>query len=238
MENSPTFTKWRSLTYGSVYQVLLMWNKEMSAINDFWKCPFPFIILFVMSPDKDQDGAFKWVDKSPVTFSNYLPGWPKNTVATWDCGQIFTGRKNPPPSHPWTYTWYVFSWGWWTPTRLNLLFQEITRANGKQLTASRAWVTFVRWRVDRIQNQLQLLVSRTSCFLPTHGVSEAALITLTFILCSRFPLWRWVFVVWGFLLSVWDWAGEELARRRGSLQRRAESPGQLPLPGGAELHHW
>uniref|UniRef100_A0A4W6CCZ7 C-type lectin domain-containing protein n=1 Tax=Lates calcarifer TaxID=8187 RepID=A0A4W6CCZ7_LATCA len=45
-----------------------------------------------MSSDKDQDGVFKWVDKTAVTFSNYGPGWPRNTANLWDCGQIFTGR--------------------------------------------------------------------------------------------------------------------------------------------------
>jgi len=44
-----------------------------------------------LSPDKDQDGSFRWVDKTEVKFSNYGDGWPKNTADTWDCGQIFTG---------------------------------------------------------------------------------------------------------------------------------------------------
>ncbi|XP_033951501.2 uncharacterized protein [Pseudochaenichthys georgianus] len=59
-------------------------------LPDFHQVEIPD--LWIGLSDKDQDGAFKWVDKSPVTFSNYLPGWPKNTVATWDCGQIFTGN--------------------------------------------------------------------------------------------------------------------------------------------------
>lgn len=45
-----------------------------------------------MWPDKDQDGVFRWVDKTQITFSNYGPGWPVNTANLWDCGQIFTGR--------------------------------------------------------------------------------------------------------------------------------------------------
>nr|XP_040053507.1 macrophage mannose receptor 1 [Gasterosteus aculeatus aculeatus] len=48
--------------------------------------------IWIGLSDKDQDGEFKWVDKSPITFSNYGPGWPKNTAATWDCGQIYTGN--------------------------------------------------------------------------------------------------------------------------------------------------
>ncbi|KAK5879066.1 hypothetical protein CesoFtcFv8_024411 [Champsocephalus esox] len=59
-------------------------------LPDFHQVEIPD--LWIGLSDKDQDGAFKWVDKSLVTFSNYLPGWPKNTVATWDCGQIFTGN--------------------------------------------------------------------------------------------------------------------------------------------------
>lgn len=53
----------------------------------------PFLIwIFVVIIDKDKDGEFKWVDKSAVTFSNYGPGWPKDTAKLWDCGQIFTGE--------------------------------------------------------------------------------------------------------------------------------------------------
>lgn len=46
----------------------------------------------MMMPDMYKDGEFKWVDKSAITFTNYGPGWPTNTVDAWDCGQIFTGR--------------------------------------------------------------------------------------------------------------------------------------------------
>ncbi|XP_015231842.1 PREDICTED: macrophage mannose receptor 1-like [Cyprinodon variegatus] len=42
--------------------------------------------------DMYQDGDFKWTDKSKVEFSNYGAGWPRNTIDTWDCGQIFTGN--------------------------------------------------------------------------------------------------------------------------------------------------
>uniref|UniRef100_A0A3B4WVE2 C-type lectin domain-containing protein n=1 Tax=Seriola lalandi dorsalis TaxID=1841481 RepID=A0A3B4WVE2_SERLL len=45
-----------------------------------------------------QDGDFKWVDKSTIEFSNYGPGWPRNTAGVWDCGQIFTGRTCTLPS--------------------------------------------------------------------------------------------------------------------------------------------
>lgn len=41
----------------------------------------------------DQDGHFRWVDKTEVKFSNYGPGWPHNTANIWDCGQIFTGEN-------------------------------------------------------------------------------------------------------------------------------------------------
>ncbi|KAK1883605.1 Macrophage mannose receptor 1 [Dissostichus eleginoides] len=112
-------------------QLLIINNQdEQFYINgklpDFHQVEIPD--LWIGLSDKNQDGDFKWVDKSPITFSNFLPGWPKNTVGTWDCGQIFTGN-------------YEGKW--------------------EQLTASRAWVTFVRCRVDRIQNQLQLLIPTT-----------------------------------------------------------------------------
>lgn len=68
------------------------------------KTPFLLIFLFVMLPDKDQDGKFKWVDKSDITFSNYGPGWPRNTAGLWDCGQIFTGKICTLPLWPLTHT--------------------------------------------------------------------------------------------------------------------------------------
>ncbi|XP_029941424.1 macrophage mannose receptor 1-like [Salarias fasciatus] len=48
--------------------------------------------MWIGLSDKDKDGTFQWVDKSKVTFSNYGPGWPRNTANFWDCGQIFTGN--------------------------------------------------------------------------------------------------------------------------------------------------
>lgn len=57
------------------------------------KCPLSLTHSLWCSPDKDQDGHFRWVDKTEVTFSNYGPGWPKNTANIWDCGQIFTGES-------------------------------------------------------------------------------------------------------------------------------------------------
>ncbi|XP_066502466.1 lymphocyte antigen 75, partial [Hoplias malabaricus] len=42
--------------------------------------------------DMDQDGSFKWVDKTDVQFSNWNSGFPKNTDKYWDCGQIYTGN--------------------------------------------------------------------------------------------------------------------------------------------------
>lgn len=109
-----------------------------------------------LSPDKDQDGSFNWVDKSKIEFSNYGPGWPKNTANLWDCGQIFTGRirtLNLTLSR-------VSSWGWHRMS--SALFQGIMTAGGRRPTASRATVTFVRWRADRTPNPPQLLVSQAS----------------------------------------------------------------------------
>lgn len=66
----------------------------------------------------DQDGHFRWVDKTEVKFSNYGPGWPHNTANIWDCGQIFTG-ENPKrgaevASQP-------------EPTELSVLFCSVSR---------------------------------------------------------------------------------------------------------------
>ncbi|KAA8584470.1 hypothetical protein FQN60_008255 [Etheostoma spectabile] len=59
-------------------------------LPDFHQVDIPDI--WIGLSDKDQDGDFKWVDKGAITFSNYGPGWPRNTAGTWDCGQIFTGN--------------------------------------------------------------------------------------------------------------------------------------------------
>ncbi|XP_062868150.1 macrophage mannose receptor 1 [Trichomycterus rosablanca] len=42
--------------------------------------------------DMDQDGTFRWVDKTEIQFSNWSPNFPKNTDKYWDCGQIYTGN--------------------------------------------------------------------------------------------------------------------------------------------------
>ncbi|XP_074546917.1 uncharacterized protein LOC141805663 [Halichoeres trimaculatus] len=59
-------------------------------LPDFHQVDIPDIWLGLS--DKDQDGHFRWVDKTDITFSNYGSGWPQNTVGVWDCGQIFTGN--------------------------------------------------------------------------------------------------------------------------------------------------
>lgn len=48
--------------------------------------------LFITPSDKDQDGAFRWVDKTAIEFSNWSPNFPQNTANQWDCGQIYTGK--------------------------------------------------------------------------------------------------------------------------------------------------
>ncbi|KAM6975835.1 uncharacterized protein LKV04_015092 [Tautogolabrus adspersus] len=59
-------------------------------LPDFHQVDIPDI--WIGLSDKDQDGDFRWVDKTAITFSNYGPGWPQNTANSWDCGQIFTGN--------------------------------------------------------------------------------------------------------------------------------------------------
>ncbi|XP_026210251.1 C-type mannose receptor 2, partial [Anabas testudineus] len=74
--------------------VIINSQEEQFFINgnlpDFHHVDIPDI--WIGLSDKDKDGVFKWVDKTPVTFSNYGSGWPKNTIDVWDCGQIFTGN--------------------------------------------------------------------------------------------------------------------------------------------------
>ena len=115
--------------------------------------------------------------------------------------------------------------------------QETMTANGKRQTASRAWVTSVRWRADRIRNQLRLPVSRTNKLFLTYCLVKGLSITFELV-CFRFPLWSWTLVVRGLLLSFRDWEREELAGCWGPLQQRAGSPGQLPLTGRTELPDW
>ncbi|KAF7670463.1 hypothetical protein LDENG_00124860, partial [Lucifuga dentata] len=59
-------------------------------LPDFHQVDIPDI--WIGLSDKDQDGVFRWVDKTAISFSNYGPGWPRNTENIWDCGQIFTGN--------------------------------------------------------------------------------------------------------------------------------------------------
>ena len=44
-----------------------------------------------VAPDQVTDGTWAWVDQSPLTLTNWGPGWPQNKDKVWDCGQIFTG---------------------------------------------------------------------------------------------------------------------------------------------------
>ncbi|CAB1352004.1 unnamed protein product, partial [Coregonus sp. 'balchen'] len=41
--------------------------------------------------NQDQDGTFRWVDKTDIMFSNWKPNFPKNTANLWDCGD-FSGK--------------------------------------------------------------------------------------------------------------------------------------------------
>ncbi|XP_034047429.1 C-type mannose receptor 2-like [Thalassophryne amazonica] len=59
-------------------------------LPDFHQVDIPD--MWIGLSDKYEDGKFTWVDRSPITFSNFGPGWPRNTAGLWDCGQIFTGN--------------------------------------------------------------------------------------------------------------------------------------------------
>ncbi|XP_067232917.1 C-type mannose receptor 2-like [Chanodichthys erythropterus] len=59
-------------------------------LPDFHQVDIPD--LWIGISDKDQDGTFRWVDKTAVEFSNWSPNFPQNTANQWDCGQIYTGN--------------------------------------------------------------------------------------------------------------------------------------------------
>ncbi|XP_047425524.1 macrophage mannose receptor 1 [Mugil cephalus] len=59
-------------------------------LPDFHQVDIPDI--WIGLSDMYKDGDFKWVDKTTTKYSNYGPGWPRNTQGSWDCGQIFTGN--------------------------------------------------------------------------------------------------------------------------------------------------
>ncbi|XP_055010163.1 macrophage mannose receptor 1 [Boleophthalmus pectinirostris] len=59
-------------------------------LPDFHHVDIPDI--WIGLSDMYQDGEFKWVDKNAFDFSNFAPGFPKNTEHFWDCGQIYTGN--------------------------------------------------------------------------------------------------------------------------------------------------
>lgn len=61
-------------------------------LPDFHQVDVPDI--WIGLSDKDQDGNFQWVDKTALQFTNWKPGYPKDTTSMWDCGQIYTGNYN------------------------------------------------------------------------------------------------------------------------------------------------
>ncbi|KAL4617320.1 macrophage mannose receptor 1-like [Arapaima gigas] len=63
-----------------------------SLLPDFHHIEVPDIWIGVS--DKDQDGSFNWVDKTPIRYSNWRTNFPQNTDKRWDCGQIYTGNYN------------------------------------------------------------------------------------------------------------------------------------------------
>ncbi|KPP79615.1 macrophage mannose receptor 1-like, partial [Scleropages formosus] len=72
--------------------VTIQSEPEQFAINallpDFHQIEVPDIWIGVS--DKDQDGSFNWVDKTPIGYSNWKPGYPQDQTQLWDCGQIYT----------------------------------------------------------------------------------------------------------------------------------------------------
>lgn len=50
------------------------------------------VVFMNYNTDKDQDGTFRWVDKTALEFSNWSPNFPQNSENLWDCGQIYTGE--------------------------------------------------------------------------------------------------------------------------------------------------
>ena len=107
------------------------------------------------------DGTWAWVDQSPLTLTNWGPGWPQNKDKVWDCGQIFTGSdacRGAVGCGPWAVerggggggggrVALVLELAW----SVTVVFfprcsppQGTTRGRGRPPPASRAWPTCVR----------------------------------------------------------------------------------------------
>lgn len=84
------------MTLLSFYEFAHWSNKrkgfKIRSVNTFNLVLLLMMFLFV-SLDMDQDGTFRWVDKTNIEFSNWNPNFPKNTDKLWDCGQIYTGER-------------------------------------------------------------------------------------------------------------------------------------------------
>uniref|UniRef100_A0A3Q3IFE0 C-type lectin domain-containing protein n=1 Tax=Monopterus albus TaxID=43700 RepID=A0A3Q3IFE0_MONAL len=116
-----TRKSWASARYDCVQDggdlVSIASAEEEQFLPDFHQVDIPDI--WIGLSDKDQDGVFKWVDKTAITFSNYAPGWPKNTYLVnlcflpgnyegkWETTNCFkllgyicemTGGQNPKPT--------------------------------------------------------------------------------------------------------------------------------------------
>ncbi|CAL8384873.1 unnamed protein product [Gadus morhua 'NCC'] len=78
----------------SAHLVIINSQEEQYYINGFLPDLHHIDIpdLWIGLSDKETDGTWAWVDRSPLTLTNWGPGSPRNTDKVWDCGQIFTGN--------------------------------------------------------------------------------------------------------------------------------------------------
>lgn len=172
---SPTFTKWTFLTSGSVYQVLTDAHHQtavsgckinLTLFSDFFRCQIC-----------TRTGILNGWIKPPLSFQTMVLVSPETAKASGTVGR--STPVGPAPFHSGRnrnlLTCFQHLFRIYSP-----LIQGTMRANGKQPTASRAWVTFVKWPADRTRNPRHLPVSQTPRSLLSCCVVTALLITASF----------------------------------------------------------
>lgn len=80
------FTRWSLIRNTMICIRYLNVNSPLRSITHLG------VVFLNYNTDKEQDGTFRWVDKTAVEFSNWSPNFPQNSANQWDCGQIYTGK--------------------------------------------------------------------------------------------------------------------------------------------------
>lgn len=83
-----TFIRWSLI----VIILELICISYLNVNNPFGSSAHHGVVFLNYNTDKDQDGTFRWVDKTAIEFSNWSPDFPQNSANLWDCGQIYTGK--------------------------------------------------------------------------------------------------------------------------------------------------